>query len=147
MKDLGLLIAHRIGLERNRWLHGRERNKLEEMVGNHIAQSPGGFIEAAALLYPHGFRGRDLDVFNKMPVPDGFKDAVAETEHHQVLYGLFAEIVINAGDLPLFQHLLDFSMQRARSLQIVTEWFFSNHAPPWAVFLLAHPPSSALRYD
>src|SRR5260370_16458801 len=43
--------------------------------------------------------------------PDGLKDAVAEAKHHEVLYGLFAEIVINAVNLPLFQDLLDFSIR------------------------------------
>src|SRR5260370_35900657 len=99
MKDLGLLITHRIGFERNGRLHGRERNKLEKMVWNHIAQSAGGFIVAAALFYPHGFRGCDPHVINKTPVPDGLKAAVSDAKNHEDLYSHFYEIWINADNI------------------------------------------------
>ena len=46
----------------------------------------------------------DLNVVNVAPVPDRLKDPVAETKNQNVLYRLFAQIVVDTENLALLQH-------------------------------------------
>ena len=64
VQDFGLFVAHRVGFEGNGRLHGGQRQQLEKMVGNHVAQRAGSFIERAAMFDPDGFRGGDLHVID-----------------------------------------------------------------------------------
>ena len=70
-------------------------------------------VIAAAPLHPESFRHRDLHMVDVTPVPDGFEDAVCEAEYQDVLDGFFPQIMIDAIDLPLFQHLSDIAVQRS----------------------------------
>ncbi len=79
-------------------LHRGQGDQLENVVRDHVAQGP-ALIVAAARLHSHGFRDGDLHVPDVAAVPDGLKDAVGETEHQDVLHGLFAEVVVDAVDL------------------------------------------------
>ena len=54
---------------------------------------------AAAAFHADGFGHRDLHVVDVAAVPDRLEDSVGEAERHDVLHGLFAEIVIDAVDL------------------------------------------------
>ena len=53
------------------------------------------------------------------PVPDGLENSIAEAEHHQVLYGFFSEIMIDAVNLAFIEHLFDLGIQGTRGLEIV----------------------------
>ncbi len=54
-QDLGLLIANHIGVKRNGRFHCGQRNELEDMIRNHVAQGSRGVVIHAALLHAHGF--------------------------------------------------------------------------------------------
>src|SRR5574341_1799923 len=98
------------------------------MIGNHIAQSAGSFIVATALLHTDCFGGGDLDVIDIAPVPDRFKNSVAETKYQDVLDRLFAKIMIDPVDLLFLDHLLDLCIKCSSRFQISTKRFFDNHA-------------------
>ena len=67
-------------------------------------------------------------------VPKRLDDVVGKAEDHDVLHGLFAEIVVDAVDLGLGQDLPQFLVELFRGRQVVAEGFFDNHANPAAAF-------------
>src|SRR5262249_1597989 len=101
MQDFGLFVADGIGFEGDWRLHGGERKELEKMIGNHVAKSARGFVEGAAMFNANGFGGGDLDVVDVGAVPERFDDAVGKAKNQYILYGFFAEIVVDAVDLLL----------------------------------------------
>ena len=50
LQYLRLLVADRVGLERNRRLHRGQRHELEDMIRDHVPQRAGRVVIAAALL-------------------------------------------------------------------------------------------------
>ena len=62
LDDLGLLAAHGIGVEGVRRFHRRHGQQLEHMVGHHVAQRAGLFVEFAALFDADRLGGGDLDM-------------------------------------------------------------------------------------
>ena len=94
-------------------------------------------VVASALLDPHRLGNGDLDVIDVPPVPDRLENSVCETERHDVLDGLFAEIVIDTVNLRLVDYFQELLVQRLGRLEVVAEGLFNDHAPP-VVILLAH---------
>ena len=68
------------------------------------------------------------------PVPDRLEDGVIEAEDHDVLYGLFAKIVIDAVNLIFLQDCFDFAVQGFGGFNIMSERFFDYNPAP--VFIL-----------
>ena len=99
VEDFGLFVADFVGVEGDGRLHRGHGEELEEMVGNHVAKGAGGFVEAAAMFDADGFGGGDLHVVDVIAIPERLDDVVREAEDHQVLDGLFAEVVVDAVDL------------------------------------------------
>ena len=58
VQHLRLFVAHGVGVERDRRLHRRQRDQLEEMVRHHVAQRTGRVVVAASLLDAHASRTR-----------------------------------------------------------------------------------------
>jgi hypothetical protein len=110
VQDFHLFVTHRVGLKRNRRLHGCQRDQLQQMIRHHVAQGPRLFVIAAALLDADLFRGRDLHTIDVAAVPNRLEDTVAETKHHDVLHGLFTEIMIDPINLLLAQHTQQISV-------------------------------------
>src|SRR6266567_6680226 len=80
-----LIRTHGISREGNRRLHRRQRNQLEDVVWDHIAQRARLIVVAATLLHADGLGHGDLDVVDIATVPDGFENAVGKPEHHLTL--------------------------------------------------------------
>ena len=135
-QHLGLLIANRLGVERIRRFHRGQRNQRHDMIRHHVAQRAGRFIECAAMLDADGFRHRDLHVIDIIVVPQRFEEAVAEAERHDVLDGLFAEIVIDSVDLILVQACANLAIERVRRFQVVAERLLDDHSSPMTVRFL-----------
>ncbi len=57
---------------------------------------------AAAAFHAYGFSNGNLHVIDVAAVPDGLEDSVGKAERHDVLHGLFAQIVVNT--INLFFH-------------------------------------------
>ncbi len=98
------------------------------MVLKHVAHHAGLFVIATAVFHPHGFGRGDLHVVDVAPVPDRLEHRVGETEHHDVLHGFFAEVVIDPVNLPLIQEFVNAAIELARSLQVGAERFLDHHA-------------------
>src|SRR5208283_659752 len=142
VEDFGLFVADFIGVEGDGRFHGGHGKELEKMVGNHVAESAGGFIEAAAMLDPDGFGGGNLDMVDVMAVPERFDDVVGEAEDHDVLDRLFAEVMVDAVDLLFGEDLLEVVVELDSGLQVVAKRLFNDDASPLAVFFLGHAGSA-----
>src|SRR3954469_13153907 len=91
------------------------------MVLHDVTCDTGGIEVAAALFDADRFSDRELHVVNVLTVPERLEDAVRKAEHEQVLNGFFAEVVIDAEDLPLAERRDRDAVQLARRFEIVAE--------------------------
>jgi len=83
------------------------------VVLDHVADDACFLVVTAALLDPDFLGHRDLDMGDRIAVPDTFVQRVREPEHQKVLNGLLAEIVIDAEDATLVEDLVNLLGQRA----------------------------------
>ena len=111
-EDLALLLADRLRLQRRRRLHRGERQHLEEVGHDHVAEGSGGLVEAGPLLEAERLGYVDLDVVDVVAVPDRLEEAVGEAERQDVLRRLLAEEVVDPEDLLLVEHLVQLGVER-----------------------------------
>ena len=102
---------------------------------------------AAAPFHAHGLGHRDLHVVDIAAVPDGLEDSVGETERHNVLHRLFAQIVVDAVDLLFVGFFEQLLVERFGRFQIVSERLFDDHPAPVAVGLFHQSSSRELLHD
>ena len=100
------------------------------MILDHVAQCAGIVVVAAAQLDADRFSRRDLHRIDVPAVPDRLEDDVGEPQRHDVLHRLLAQIMVDAVDLLLGEHFLDFGLQRTRRLQIGAEGLLDDDARP-----------------
>ena len=99
------------------------------MVLHHVAQSAGSvIITAATAFHAEVFGAGDLDVADVLAVPERFEDGVGETQHHQVLRGFLAEIVVDPIGVPLFKRGVDDFVEMPGGGEIGAERFLDDHA-------------------
>ena len=130
VKHLDLLVPDRLGLEGNRRLHGDKGEHLEHVVLHDVAQSAGLLEVRTAAAYALHLRHVHLDVVDVLAVPDRLEDAVREPERQDVLYGLLTEIVVDPIDLRLPEALAQLRIQTSRTVEVVAERLFHDHATP-----------------
>ena len=104
-QHLDLLVADGVGREVDRRLHGRERDELEQVVLDDVADRARLLVEAGAALDAERLGHRDLHVVDELAVPDRLEDAVAEAQDEHVLNRLLAEVVVDPVDLALLEVL------------------------------------------
>ena len=75
------------------------------MVGHHVAQRAGRFVELAAPLDADGFGHCDLHMIDAVAIPQRLEQAIGEAQRHDVLHRLFAQEMIDAVDLIFAQRL------------------------------------------
>ena len=100
------------------------------MVGHHIAQRAGNFVERAALLHAHGFGRGDLDMIDTVAVPQRFEQAVGKAESHDVLHRFLAEEMVDTENLVFVERARNARIQRLGGGQIVAKWFFNDDTTP-----------------
>ena len=105
-------------------LHGNGADQLQGMVLHHVAQRASGFIKAAAFFHAQLFRHGDLDVGNVLAPPQRLKQGIAKAQRKQVLHCGLAQVVVNAEDLLLFEHLAHRLVDGAVGGQVVAQRFF-----------------------
>jgi hypothetical protein len=81
------------------------------MVLHHIANRPRFFIVGSTTLNANVFSNCDLDMIDITPVPDWLEDTICQTEDQDILYRLFAKIVVDAVDLFLFKDFAYLTVQ------------------------------------
>src|SRR5882724_1538406 len=101
MQNLCLFVAHSIRRKRHWRLHRCQSNQLQDVIGNHIAQSAGTFVISPAPFHAEILCSSNLDMVDVVSIPDRFEYAVAKTKNQEVLHRLFTKIVIDAIDLIL----------------------------------------------
>jgi len=69
VEHLGLLAAHGVGGEGVGRCHGGQREKLEDVVGHHVAERAGGVVEIAARLDADRLGRGDLHVVDMLAAP------------------------------------------------------------------------------
>jgi hypothetical protein len=86
-RTLAFSLRTALASERSGRLHGHEREQLQEVVLEHVAQDAGLVVVAAAGADVDVLGHGDLDVGNVAPVPDGLEQRVGEPQEHDVLGG------------------------------------------------------------
>ena len=69
------------------------------MGDHHVAEGPGGLVEAGPGVDRQGLGYVDLHVVDVAPVPDGLEEAVGEPEGQDVLGRLLPQEVVDPVDL------------------------------------------------
>ncbi len=88
-------------------------------------------VGAAAALHAERLGDGDLHVVDVLLVEERLEDRVAEAEAQDVLDGLFPEVVVDAVDLALVEHLAPtIVVERAGALEVVAERLLDDHARP-----------------
>ncbi len=129
-EHLIFFVANGVRVGSGRRLHGDERQQIHDMILYHVAKRSGIIVIAAALLDAERFRGGNLYGLNIIARPDRFKDRIGESERHDVLHGLFTEVMIDAVDEIFAEDLLDFGLQRLRRCEVGTERLLDDDAAP-----------------
>ena len=99
LKDLDLLVAQVLGVQRRRGLHGHEPQDLEEVGHDHVAVGARLVVEAPPPLDRQRLGHIDLHVADVLAVPQRLEQAIGETEGQDVVDRLLAEEVVNPEDL------------------------------------------------
>ncbi len=98
------------------------------MILEHVANRTGLFVKLASARDPNLLRHRDLHAGDEIAIPDGLEERVGETEVQQILYGLLAQIVIDAKDAGLGKFLQQRLIQRACGSQVSPERLLDHYA-------------------
>ena len=114
------------------------------MVGHHVPQRPGLIVVTAALSHADIFGNGYLHVVDVAAVPYRFKDTIGKAEYHDVLHRFLAEVVVDAVYLAFFQRFLDFPVEGARGIDVVSKGFFDNNPPPVSVFFMGESDRAEL---
>ena len=61
-------------------------------------------------------------------VPNGLKDGVGKPHDHDILYGFFPEVMVDAINLGFFEHIANGSIDSFGGGQIMADGFFDNHS-------------------
>jgi hypothetical protein len=101
------------------------------VVLHHVADDAGGVVVGAAVaLHPERLGDGDLHAVHVAVVEQRLEDRVAEAEREDVLHRLFPEVVVDAVDLALVEHLADVGGERDGALEIVAEGLLDDHPRP-----------------
>ena len=112
----------------DRRLHRQQRHDLQQVVLEHVADRPDGVVERAAALDADRLGHRDLHTAHVAAVPDRFEQRVGEAEHEEVLDGLLAEVVVDAEDVRLGEHLVEHDVELVGRAQVAPERLLDDDA-------------------
>ncbi len=130
LQNFDFFVAHSGGIEGCRRFHGHQRSQLQDMALNHVTGCARGFVERRTLLDAQSFRCGDLNVIHIVAVPQRLENAVAKTEHHQVLDRVFAQVVVDAVNLRFVEGLQHGLVQLPRRSQVAAVRFLDNDSRP-----------------
>src|SRR4029453_12495318 len=96
IEQLQLFAAQGVAMASRRGIYGQQRNHLQQMVLNHVANGADFFIKTTTALHAKALRLSDLYVVHEIAIPDGLEEGVGKAEVQEILYGLLAQVVIDA---------------------------------------------------
>ena len=101
---------------------------------HHVAQRAGRVVvTAATTFHTEVFRAGDLHMADVLAVPKGLENGVGKAQHHQVLRGFLAEIMVDAIGVAFLEGCVDDLIEMSRGGEVGAEGFFDNHPCPAAV--------------
>ena len=99
-QDFDFLATNRVGCESRRGFHRNQREELQHMILNHVAQCAGPVvIPTSAILDADRLGHRDLHELDMMAIPERLEDRIVEAKAQQVLDRLLAQVVVDTIDL------------------------------------------------
>ncbi len=102
------------------------------MVLNHVTEGAGGVVIRAAFFHAHRFACSDLDVIDETMIPEWLKNGIGEPQHHDVLGGFFAEVVIDAVDGVFVENVAHCFIECVGRCLVLPERFLDDDAGPAA---------------
>ena len=113
------------------------------MVLHHVAQRAGGVVvAAAAAFHAEVFGAGDLHVVDVAAVPVGLKDGVGKAQHHDVLRGFLAQIVVDAVGVLFGKGGGHHRVQALRGGEVFAKRFLTHHTGPLAALALVQARSA-----
>ena len=125
-----------------RWLHREQRDDLEQVVLDHVAQTARAFVEAAALADAEALGHRHLNAGDVVAVPDRLEKRVRESEIEDVHDRLLSEIVVDAEDRRFREYRMRDRAELDGGREIAAEGLFDDEAG-----MLAEPIDAQARDD
>src|ERR1700687_1497646 len=98
------------------------------MALHHVAQRARVIVVRGAGADALGLGDGNLHVIDEARSPDRLEDRVGESEHHQILDGLLAKIMIDSKNLTLVEMPRELAVDLRRAREIVADWFFDYDA-------------------
>ena len=127
-KQLHLLVPNVLSVERYGLLNGEEREHLQEVVLDYVADDSILVKVSASAFDTEVFRQDDLHVADVLAGPKGLENKVGEAQDGEVFDELLTEVVIDAVELVLRERLVQARTKLSTALQIVPKRLFNNHA-------------------
>ncbi len=123
-----LCVAHRLGAGGVGRLGRDHAKRLQQMALHHVAQRPGAIVVGGARADALGLGDGNLDMVNESRRPYGFEDRVGEAQHHQVLDGFLAEVMVDSENLAFVEMARELGVDLRRAGEIGADRFFDYHA-------------------
>src|SRR6185312_4987177 len=95
-EHFGLLDPKILGIEGDRFLHGGQRQQLQQVVLDDVAGGADPVVVAGPAADTDVLGHGDLHVVDVVAVPDRVVQLVGESQGQQVLHGLLAQVVVDA---------------------------------------------------
>jgi hypothetical protein len=100
------------------------------MVLNHVPHCSGFLVILSTILYAYILGDGDLDVIYIATIPDRLKDAVAEAEHHDILDGFLAQVMVDTINLIFFERLIQLAVESHCRLEVMPKRLFDDDTRP-----------------
>src|SRR5690349_14614207 len=118
------------GVERDRLLHRGERQQLHQVVLDHVTGGTDPVVVPGPAADPDVLGHGDLYVVHVAAVPDRLVHGVGEPQRQDVLYGLLAQIVVDAEDRVRAEHRVHDLVELPGAGQVMAERLLDHHPPP-----------------
>jgi hypothetical protein len=113
-----------------RVVHRRQREHLQEVVLEDVAQRSRLLVERPAVLDAEVLRHGDLHMVDVPAIPNRLEDRVGEPQGEDVLDRLLRQVVVDAVDLVLAEVEVELGVELTRALQVAAEGLLDDD-PAW----------------
>ena len=144
---LDLLLANVVRRKCRRRLHRHERQYLQQMRLDHVANRPNAIVVGGAMPDAQRFRRCDLHVIDVAMIPQRLEDRIGKTKHQQTLHNLLAQVVVDSIDRVFLEHAAQREIQPRSRLNIVAERLLDDDSLPRNVLTIDAAPFAALRHQ
>ena len=98
------------------------------MVLDHVAYGAGFFVVSASPLNTERLRDSNLYMINMRVIPHRLQQDVGETQRHEVLHRLLAQIMIDAKDVSLEEDRTDHIVNGRSARAVSADWLLDDDA-------------------